>query len=305
MGGMNPFEQPPVGAPVSVEPPVPSSGPRRGRMALVVVLTAGLIGGGIAGVSQLASADRPELAVSATDDPADETIPPVDDETDDPAAPGEPDEPAFPIETDGEIVFDTGDGDPIVIDLGDFASGDLGELSECLGLPLLDFDFEFGDWEPGEWEPGEFPIGDLDEFLEDLPFDDLPFDLDALEEWEPGEFGAFDLDGSVTVTGPDGVSVVDLGENGSVTITKQDGDVTISTEGDATVSEIEDLFGDFGGIFDGEFEFGEFDEGAFDEFLETLPNFDERAFPTLDELPDFEPIDPDAVESCLDEFADR
>ena len=57
----------------------------------------------------------------------------------------------------------------------------------------------------------------------------------------------FEADGgSVTVAGPDGVSIIDLGENGSVTVTKAGGEITVETDGDATVSDLEDLFGDFG-----------------------------------------------------------
>lgn len=290
---MNPFDTPPSGDPLSFEPPAAPSGdgPGRGRMVLVAVLTAGLIGGGVAAVSQFASADQPELGVAAPDEPTDETIPPVDDGT-------EGEDPADPADrSGGEIVIDLGEGDPIVIDLGE-VEGDLRRLSECVGLPMLD-DLEFG-----EFEAGELP--DFEEFL-----DDLPFDLDVLEDLEGelagefGEFGMFEADGgSVTVTGPDGVSIIDLGENGSVTVSKAGGEITVETDGDATVSDLEDLFGDVGAIFDGEFEgqldelldgqLGELlDEEQLDEFLESLP--------AMDELPEFEPIDPDAVQSCLDE----
>ena len=293
MDAMNPFDTPPSGAPLSYEPPAEPSGggPGRGRMVLVAVLTAGLIGGGVAAVSQFASADEPELGVAAPDEPTDETIPPVDDEgdVDDPAEPADP--------SGGEIVIDLGEGEPIVIDLGE-VEGDLQRLSDCVGLPML------GEFEFGEFEAGELP--DFEEFL-----DDLPFDLEALEDLEGelagefGEFGMFEADGgSVTVAGPDGVSIIDLGENGSVTVSKAGGEITVETDGDAPVSELEDLFGEFGAIFDDEFDgqldelldgqLGElFDEGQLDEFLESLP--------AMEELPEFEPIDPAAVQSCLDE----
>lgn len=289
MAPMNPFDAPPSGNPVSLDSPAPTPDRRgRGRMALVAVLTAGLIGGGIAGISQLASADRPDLASTAPDEPTDETVPPADDSSDDSDTAPPTDAPEPPDGTDGEIVLDTGDGDPIVIDLGEFDEADIERLTECIGLPM----FDFGEFDPGEWAPGELP--NLDEF-----FEDLPFDMKALEDLEGqwvGELGgAFGADGgSVTVAGPDGVSVVDLGENGSVTVTRENGEITVETSGDATVSELTDLFGDFGAVFE-----GAFDDQAFDEFLESLPALDE--LPSIGELPDFEPIDADAVRACIDE----
>jgi len=295
MVGMNPFDAPPSGDPLSFEPPSApeSSGPGRGRMVLVAVLTAGLIGGGVAAVSQFASADQPDLAVAAPDEPSDETIPPVDDEEK-----GDTDEPAEPTgESEGQIVIDHGDGEPIVIDLGD-VEGDLARLSECVGLPM----FGAGEFEFGEWEPGELP--NFEEF-----FEDLPFDLEALEDLEgqfgqfdeSGEFGMFEDGGSVTVAGPDGVSVIDLGENGSVTVTKADGEISVETDGDATVTDLEEVFGGFEGMIDEMFADGGFEgmidemfaDGEFDEFLETLPD--------LEELSELESIDPEAVQSCLDE----
>lgn len=292
---MNPFDLPPLGDPVSFDPPLPS-GPRRGRMALVAVLTAGLIGGGIAGISQLASADRADLSASATatpDEPNDDTAPPAttapSDDVDGEEPTSDEPEPSEPtLDTSGQIVLDDGDGDPIVIDLGDLADGDFGKLTECLGFPMFDFDIDVGGLEPGDWQPGDLPT--LDEFL-----NDLPFDLGDIE----GELGGlFDADGgSVTVTGPDGVSVVDLGENGSVTVTKENGEVTISTAGDASVSDLADVFGDFGTVFEG----GLFDEEALNEFLDSLPDLGDQAFPAPGGLSDFEPVDPDAVQACLDE----
>lgn len=282
---MNPFEAPPSGAPVAVDAPTPSDpGPRRGRMALVALLAAGLVGGGIAGVSQLVSADRPELGSAAPDDPSDETVPPVDGTTppaDDDTREGDD---VTDERRDGQIVIDLDDEDPVVIELGDLDEAAFDRLHECLGLPAFEF---------GEWRPGQLPPGALDDF-----FDDLPIDLDELhgdlaaELGDLGDLGPLGGE-SVTVAGPDGVSVIDLGENGSVTITKEDGEVTIDTSGDATVKDLDELFGDLGSVFGGAFDDGAFDEGAFDEFLEGLPN--------VDDLPDFEPIDPGAVRACIDE----
>ncbi len=275
---MNPFDLPPSGAAVSVDgPPAPAPAApepsRRGRTALVVVLTLGLVGGGVAGVSQFASADRPDLAASAQDEP-DDTIAPVDDDTTD-------DTTADDTTTDGEFVLDLGDGEPIVIDLGDLDLGRIGDLTECVGLPAFDADGRLGEFTPGDWEPGEFPL-DLEQLFDDLPFGDL----DGLD-LEGFDLEGFDLDGgSVTVVGPDGVSVVDLGENGAVTVTSEDGAVTVSTGGDATVSDLDELFGEFGRIFEG-------GPGLFDDEM-----FHDEAF---EAWPGLESIDPDEIQSCIDE----
>lgn len=307
MGLMNPFDQPPAGAPVSVDAPQPApERPRRGRTALVAVVTLGLVGGGIAGVSQLASADRPDLEPAAQDDPTDDTIAPVDDDPDpEPADDGTDPADADVVASDGQVVIDTGDGEPVVIDLGDIEMGRIGDLSECIGLPAFDHDESLGDFTPGDWSAEEFPF-DLDEF-----FEDLPIDLDALEEmaeemaeeWQveaaDGSVArVFDLDGgTVTVAGPDGVSVIDLGENGSVTVSNDGGEVSISTGGDATVSELEDLFGEFDTIFDGIPEW--FDDESLADLAESFPAFEDWS--EFEDWPVFEEIDPDAVESCLDE----
>lgn len=314
---MNPFDMPPSGSPVPMpEPETAAPAPRRGRMALVALLAAGLVAGGIAGVSQLASADQPELATAAPDDSegSDELLPSDDESTDDvdndDAGTDDGD-----VSVDGEIVIDMGGDEPIVLDLGEI-EGDVSQLTECIGLPAFEFDLDgdvgdFGGF--GEWDPETFDLEELfgDEFFEQLPaLDELfgEFDVD-------GEFGTFeDFGGSITVTGPDGVSVIDLGEGGSVTITKNGDELTIESTGDANVQELDDLFGDFGAVLDGELfgdeffeefstifeEFGlddfdleEFDEGAFDEFVEGLP--------ALDELPELEGLDPAAIESCIDE----
>ena len=300
MGGMNPFDLPPAGAPVSADSPDPAHDPahdlapgrRRGRTALVAVLTLGLVGGGVAGVSQFASADRPQLSRSPGAEPFDDTVDPADDEstddestddesTDDESGEesgqrsdersderegpsGDDDDGATQEDSeatgDGRIVIDAGDGESVVIDLGDL---DMGELTECIGLPLLDVDRRFGEFTPGDRRPGDVPL-DLDELLRDLPLD-----------------GGAGLDGgSVTVVGPDGVSVVDLGENGSVTVATDDGELSVTTEGDASVSELDDLLGELGAIF-------ERGPALFDE-------------EQMGELPTIEPFDPDAIRSCID-----
>jgi len=220
---MNPFDQPPTTPPVSLapadagEPPAP----RRGRMALVAVATAGLMGAGLIGVSQFASADRPQVTPEAAGDAvaAPDTTAPREDEGqgDD----GESGDTAPTI--DGQIVISGVDGDPIVIDLGEgtIDGESFDQFAECVGLPSLLDGPMFGDLPMGDLPTGEFP---------------------------PGHMGGFGLDGThVTVIGPDGLSVVELGDgDGSVTITQKDGEVTIDTDGSATVQEMQDLLGAIG-----------------------------------------------------------
>lgn len=307
---MSPFDLPPAGSPVSMpEPGGDDQRGRRGRTALVTLLAIGLVGGGIAGISQLASADEPEWGAASPSD--DESVPPADDDGDGetsndgemsndgetPAPPPVPEDAPGDLDIDGEIVIDTGDGEPVVIDLGDL---DVGRLQECIGLPALPFDLEGAPGEWSEWEPGTGPMADLeelfgDEFLESLPaFDELPT-----------------LDGSVTVTGPDGTSIVDLGENGTVTITKDGDDIVVETEGDATVEQLDVLLGDvgeLGTLFDEEFTgdleamlddlLGELDGGFLDDLLG-------EGLPALGEMPEFEQIDPQAVDECVAEVLGR
>ena len=85
----------------------------------------------------------------------------------------------------------------------------------------------------------------------------------------------------MTVIGPDGLSVVELGDgDGSVTITQQDGEVTIDTEGSATVNELDEML------------------GAIE--LPDLGSLDlEQILP--DGFPDRFELDlPDVIEDCLD-----
>jgi hypothetical protein len=290
MNAMNPFEMPPSGSPVSFETPTenvaapPPTGRNRGRMALVAFVTAGLIGGGLVGVSALASADRPEAEDAAStalgtvpddtapdDPPTDDTAP--DDTAPDDTAPDDRDPDGDDESSDdpwvsGKIELDLGDGDPIVIDLDALDEDTVRRLTECIGLPSFDFSLD---------RPVSPRMPNLDDVFEDFEW---PDDLDDMHVIDAGR---------VTVTGPDGVSVVDLGESGSVTITNGDDGISIETSGDATVSELDGLFGELGKRFDAEF------PGDIGGMLERLPG----------ELPEFEPIDADAVEACIDDaFAD-
>ncbi len=235
---MNPFDTPPSTPPVSLTPPAPES-PRsggRGRLALVAAVTAGVVGAGAIGIGQLVSADRPSVSEEPTDEPTETTIPdePAEDETgDDRGVPT----------IEGEIVIDLGDGETLVIDLGEVAAclPDLDQLPDLDGFPDLE----------------DLPdLGELDD-LDDL--DDLPF-LDEL----PG------LDGTtITITGPDGLEVVTLGDDGSVTITSEDGEVTVETDGDAGVGEIDVL---------GDIDLGDLDLGNLEDV------FGEDALGDLEEL---------------------
>lgn len=278
---MNPFDQPPVGPPVSADesigtrmdpPGVPGhgghDGPRRGRMAIAALAAAGLVGGGIVVAGQFASADRPSLDSPAAidedtgdDDAGDEDT--GDDDT------GNDGTPSF----DGEIVIDDGDGEPLVLDLG--------ELGECIGPILRGPLFEGrGDGRP--LFDDEFHER-MERFLDDLPWDELG-DLDgALDDDGVRIFGS---GGSmITVVGPDGVQMIDLGDgDATVTIEQRDGELSIDADGDATVNEFPDL-------------------GAFlPEMGDQTP--DGRLPSELDrlDLDELLPFDLDGIESCLDDL---
>ncbi len=221
-------------------------------MALVAVATAGLMGAGLFGVSQFASADRPQVTPEASGEvlaSPDTTAPREDD------AEGAGTNPTI----EGQIVISGGDGEPIVIDLGEgtIDGTSIDQFAECVGLPL----------------PGEGPM-----------FGELP----------SGDMGGFALDGThVTVMGPDGLSVVELGDaDGSVTITQKDGTVTIDTEGSATVKEMQDVLGaielpDLGSLDL---------EQMFEGLLEDFP-FDGMDLPG--DLGSFEFPDQGKLEECL------
>ena len=177
-----------------------------------------LVAAGVLAVAQLASNDDSPVANAAqqtgtapptpapeTPPPtaAPETAPPTTASTGDQAATGG---------LDGKIVIQIGDGDPIVIDLSDL--GALGGLGGGLG-----------------------DLGSIEQCIGDLPFD---IDLNA----GPGGAGlpSFDIFGdgeTVTITGPNGLSILTFGDgDGSVTITKKDGEITISSDGDVQQNDL-------------------------------------------------------------------
>jgi hypothetical protein len=250
---MNPFDQPPTGAPVPLDPP----GPRRGRMAIAAIAAAGLVGGGIVVAGQFASADdRPTLdAAAVVDDPApDESEMPGEGEI----VVDDPDD----QNTNGQNTGDPGPGDQVVIDIGGiieclgpiFGEGSPFGL-EGEGLPPLLFDDEFAQR--------------MEEFIDGLPWDELG-DLDLEDLGDLGDLGLDDgvrLFGSggsiITVVGPDGIEVFDLGEgDATVTIEQTDGELTIETDGDVTVTEMPDLSELLDGL--GELDLDGFDLDGFD-----------------------------------------
>jgi hypothetical protein len=280
---MNPFDQAPATPPVSFDPPNPliQPAPRRGRMVLAAVAAAGLMGVGLVGVSQFASADRPDVdpnasgVALATPEPQDDSDDSENDAGDDVPQVG------------GQIVIDTGDGEPIVIDLegGTVDGQPFEQIAECIGLPAL------GEGRLFEFEPGEF-----ESMFEE--FESMFEEFGEFEHFgEPGVVGPFGAGGThVTVMGPDGLQVIDLGEgDGSVTITQQNGELTIVTDGDAKVSEIEDLLGAIEFPDLESWDLGEFDfEQMFEDF--PLDRF-ERMLPD-----DFEGFDfelPTDIQGCL------
>jgi hypothetical protein len=141
-------------------------------MAAVALTSAGLVAGGVVVAGQLASADDEPALAPAASGPPPETTP----QTTAPAEDG-------PV-LDGEIVIDVGDGDPITIDLG--------EIGNCIDLPI-------------------FELPEIDRAPE-------PPDLGG------GHVVVASPDGVQVVDFGDG--------DGSVTITKSGDDISIETDGD-------------------------------------------------------------------------
>ena len=217
---MGAFDLPPSTPPVSFDPPRAPERRSAGRTAIVAAASVALIAAGVLAVAQLAS-DEDSPVVNAAQEtgttpptPAPETTAPAP--TTVPAAEEAPDDtPDEAGDLDGQIVIQLGDGEPIVLDLGD-----LGSLGDLAG---------------GEGDLGDF--GKIEQCLGDFAFD-IDLDLDAApgELSLPGLFGDGD---DLTVAGPDGLSVLDFGDgDGSVTITKQDGEITITSEGDVQVDDL-------------------------------------------------------------------
>ncbi len=234
MAAMSPFDAPPSTQPVPFEPPRPPHSRR--RTALVALASAGLVGGGLVAISQFASADQPSLVSGSTDTQPPTAAPPATVPSSNalPSDEGEPEQ--SPPAIDGEIVIDLGDGEPLTIDLGDLAAADLEAVNECLGFTAM----ELGELS----DIGQ--IGRLPAFGEFGELGELP-------GMAPGN-------GHVTVAGPDGLTVAEFGEgDGSVTITQANGELTVTSDGDVEVSDLEAMidelppieWGDVGQLFEG------------------------------------------------------
>ncbi len=209
---MGPFDLPPSTPPVSFDPPSQDSSGRRsaGRTAAVAAACVALIAAGVLAVAQFASSNESEVANAAQEGGTTPPTPPPAPEPSTPPStvPADTEAPDAQAPDDtsdlnGKIVIQIGDGDPIVIDLGDLGSlaggnGDLGKIEQCIG--------------------------------------DMPFDLNI--DGGPG-LDVFGSGGQITVTGPNGLTVLDFGDgDGSVTITKKDGEITISSEGDVQENDL-------------------------------------------------------------------
>jgi hypothetical protein len=192
-------------------------------MALVALASAGITAGGVVAVGQFATADRPTggdvVAAQPVSTEAIGTVPPATAPTPEPGDGGEP-----VVTGDGTITVQVGDGEPITVDLGDLGvfggTDDFGPIGECLGQ-LFDFEFDV-DVEPN----GDVRVGDLPP-LSIPPFGDV--------------FGG----GHVAVIDDGGMTVADFGDgDGSITITKQGDTITVTSEGDVTVQDLDDLMGE-------------------------------------------------------------
>jgi hypothetical protein len=185
---------------------------------VVVAASVALVGAGVLAIAAFASNDDSPTANAAQEQgttpptPAPQTAPPTVAPQTTPATTAPADQSPDDGDLTGKIVIQIGDGDPIVIDLND-----LGALSGGSG--------------------GHGDLGDIEQCIGDLPFN---IDLNAA----PGHGGlpSFDVFGNgdtVTVTGPNGVSLLTFGDgDGSITITKHDGEISISSDGDVQQSDL-------------------------------------------------------------------
>lgn len=253
MCAMGPFDMPPSTPPVSFDPPPPSTPGRRspGRTAAVVAASAALVAFGVLAVAQFAADDDPSVAAAAQQvgttppTPAPATAPPALPTVPPTTVPADDQSPADG-DLDGKIVIRVGDGDPIVIDLGDLGAL-AGRAAGHEGGGLGDIPLD---------------LGGIEQCIGDLPFDiDLGAGPGALGL--PG-FGIFGDGDTMTITGPDGLSVLTWGDgDGTVTIARHDGEITISSDGDV---EVDDL-------------------GALADASPAIPSL-----PAVPELPDFDHI---------------
>ena len=152
---------------------------------------------------------------------------------------------------------------------------------EIDGMPLPDvFGDLFGDVDPqclvdrlGDLTPADLPDFDLDgldlPFLDELDLGDLDLDGLDLGDLDLGELGGEWMEPHVIVFDGDLPSFIDFGDgDGSVTITKTGDEITVTTDGDVTVEQLDAIVD---GVLEGlpeidpnDFDLGDLDLGDLD-----------------------------------------
>jgi hypothetical protein len=213
---MSPFDLPPSTPAVSFDPPSQKTPGRRstGRTVTVVATCVALIAAGVLAIALFSSDSHHDVANAAQESGTTPPTPPTAPAPATAAVPAAPPSsvpadtqpPLVTTDPNGKIVIQIGDGPPIVIDLG--ALGALGNLGA-----------------PGS--AGD--LGKIEQCVGKLPFD---LHIDGV----PG----LNVDANdMTITGPNGISVLHFGDgDGSVTITKKNGNITISSAGDVEVNDL-------------------------------------------------------------------
>lgn len=222
----NPFDRPPSGPTVPLSPVSPRSNPW--KPAAAGFGAALLLGAGVFGVTRLATAgddpaDTAPVALAAP--PATAVAPPAT-----PAPPTTAPEPARPAPDSGPARRHH--TPPPDLDAA------LDDVWRCLGV------------DPEELGIDEF-LDDLIERLDELPHAPLP---------GPGRRGPGDVPGrlgpwgagevTITVTGPDGLELYRLDGDGSVTITRDGDDVTVTVDGAAAETDLDEFVSEWLGALD-------------------------------------------------------
>jgi hypothetical protein len=218
------FDRPPEPPTEPFGAPTPAPESRRGRMVAAVFATAAILGAAAFGVSELASADDDsDLTDEAAADPADDVTPKSDEsaraaeptdtdsngddsngddsngddsngddtdnngDADDPSGDAPDDRPLF--HADGELRLDLGDGEPIIIDLGELDHEALAQFTECIGLPSFGVGDGFPRLDPEQFDQffEDFDPEQFDQFFEELDPEQLPPELGPL--FDSDQFG--------------------------------------------------------------------------------------------------------------------